>query len=331
MDAQRELVSVIIPIYNMEKHLERCVQSVLRQTHTNLEILLIDDGSQDDSLEIMNRYKAQDARVRVFHKENRGVSSARNLGMEMMTGEYFTFIDPDDFVAEQYIEWLYHAMRKTNASLTICNTQLVFGTEPNLSSNLSDGPTVMGIPIEQYTLWHEASHAVCGGALYETKKFDNLRFNEALSIGEDTLFFFEALCKCSKIAFIKERPYYYVQHSMSATKGMYTPKRWSEFQAWCEICKLTPNMPRALQQSVKAWYVMTCAKILTLMRYSKYHDVQREKYLLHIMRTNVMAIWLIPNNKWQKKIRLLAYTVCPNIIGSIQWKYYQSKGMVNDQ
>ena len=169
------------------------------------------------------------------------------------------------------------------------------------------------------------------GALYETKKFDNLRFNEALSIGEDTLFFFEALCKCSKIAFIKERPYYYVQHSMSATKGMYTPKRWSEFQAWCEICKLTPNMPRALQQSVKAWYVMTCAKILTLMRYSKYHDVQREKYLLHIMRTNVMAIWLIPNNKWQKKIRLLAYTVCPNIIGSIQWKYYQSKGIVNDQ
>lgn len=163
VDAQRELVSVIIPIYNMEKHLERCAQSVLRQTHTNLEILLIDDGSQDDSLEIMNRYKAQDARVRVFHKENRGVSSARNLGMEMMTGEYFTFIDPDDFVAEQYIEWLYHAMRKTNASLTICNAQLVFGTEPNLSSNLSDGPTVMDIPIEQYTLWHEASHAVCWG------------------------------------------------------------------------------------------------------------------------------------------------------------------------
>lgn len=204
------LVSVIVPIYNMEPYLDRCLQSILRQTYTNLEVLAIDDGSIDDSLRILLRYQQQDARIRAFHQENRGVSAARNLGLEQMRGMYCTFVDADDFVAEQYIEWLYLAMQQTHTGLAICNGQIVFSSKAMPAGSLQGKPTIQEIPLDAYSLWGEASHVVCWGALYRKEVIEGLCFDTSLYIGEDILYFFNALLKCDRIAFIKERPYFYV-------------------------------------------------------------------------------------------------------------------------
>lgn len=101
------LISIIIPVYNTEKYLDRCIQSVLAQTYTNWELLLIDDGSTDSSWAICDKYAEQDSRIKVFHKENGGVSSARNLGLDNAKGEWISFIDSDDWVANQYLEILH--------------------------------------------------------------------------------------------------------------------------------------------------------------------------------------------------------------------------------
>lgn len=321
------LVSVIVPVYNMEQRLERCLQSILQQTYANLEILAIDDGSTDRSLEIMRRYERQDARIQVFHQENRGVSAARNLGLEKTHGEYCTFIDSDDYVAKQYIEWLYLAIQQKHASMSICNGRAISDNETMPTIPLQSKPTIVDIPVEKYTLWGEASHAVCWGALYHKEIIKGLRFDTSLYNAEDMLYFFSALLKCDHVAFIKERPYYYVQYEYinSATRGKYTPKRLTEIDALQKICKLCDHAPPSLRNSVKAWYVMTCARNLTLMKYSNFNDPQKAKYLLHEIRKNVGTIWLVPNHKLIKKIRLLAYAAFPRLVGFIQWKYYLRK------
>ncbi len=120
------LITVIIPVYNMELYLERCLDSVLNNTYRNLEVICVDDGSKDCSLEILRRYEAADSRIVLITKENGGVSSARNAGLDRMTGEYVTFVDPDDFVHPQYIEILYYAITKTNADLVMTEPSRVY-------------------------------------------------------------------------------------------------------------------------------------------------------------------------------------------------------------
>lgn len=312
----------------MERHLERCLQSILNQTYTNLEILMIDDGSTDRSLDILHCYVKMDSRIHVFHKENGGVSSARNLGLKMMHGTYCTFIDPDDYVDVRYIEWLYFAVQQTNTDLSICNACVVRNDEKEETLCSANVPTIVTIPIEQYSLWGESSHEVCWGAIIKAELTQNIKFDESLSVGEDTLFFFQVLSKCPKLSFIKERPYYYVQYNLSATNGEYTPARWSEVRAWEKIMGITNNAPKLLRQSAKAWYLMTCAKILTMMRHSKFNDPEKADYLLQVIRKNIGAIWQIPNHKMTKKVRLLAYAAFPRLVGYIQWKYYLRKKTV---
>ena len=111
-----EKISIIIPVYKVEQYLEACVDSILKQTYRNLEVILVDDGSPDKCGEICDRYVAQDERVRVIHKANSGVARARNDGIEIATGDYISFIDSDDWIAENAYEVLYNGLKESDAA-----------------------------------------------------------------------------------------------------------------------------------------------------------------------------------------------------------------------
>lgn len=128
-------ISVIIPVYNVEKYLEKCINSVIEQTYTNLEIILVNDGSTDSSGEICDKYKQLDNRIVVFHKENGGLSDARNYGIERANGEYIAFLDSDDWVDFKYIEILYENLRNYNADISICNFRRVHDENELLNNN----------------------------------------------------------------------------------------------------------------------------------------------------------------------------------------------------
>lgn len=115
-----ELISVIVPVYKVEPYLERCIQSILSQTYTNLEIILVDDGSPDRCGEICDRYAREDSRIRVFHKENGGVSDARNYGVEQSSGKYISFIDADDYISPDYYFYLLSLLKKYDADISCC-------------------------------------------------------------------------------------------------------------------------------------------------------------------------------------------------------------------
>ena len=322
-----DLISVIVPVYNMEPYLERCIQSILTQSYFQLDIILVDDGSTDNSLKLMEQYAARDKRIRVYHQENGGVSAARNYGLRKMNGKYCTFIDPDDYVPPCYIEWLLYAIKQTDTKLAICNGRSFANGSLENFPVLPKLPTVDLIRLEGFSLWHKASHAVCWGALYDKTIIDDMLFDITLFNAEDMLFFIQALLKCDAIAFINEQIYYYVQYANSATKGAYNPKRWTEITALQKLIDLVKDSPALLRQSVQAWYAMTCAKLYTLILNSRYCDNSKLHYLLQELRNNKAAVLSIPMHKSSKKIRLLAFMVFPRVVSAIQWRYYVKKGI----
>lgn len=119
-------ISIIVPIYNAEEHLDKCVKSILMQTEKNLELILVDDGSDDNSLKICKEYEKRDARVRVIHQDNAGVSAARNQGIDIAEGEYIGFVDSDDWIDANMYERLLEEARKTNAEVVMCDATTIF-------------------------------------------------------------------------------------------------------------------------------------------------------------------------------------------------------------
>lgn len=120
---KKELISIIVPIYNVEEYLEKCIESIIKQTYENLEIILVDDGSTDNSGKICDIYAKKDERIKTIHRENSGVSVTRNIGLENCNGEYIGFVDPDDYISPTMYEILYDTLKRNNADISMCSYQ----------------------------------------------------------------------------------------------------------------------------------------------------------------------------------------------------------------
>ena len=215
-----ETVSVIIPVYNVEPYLNRCVESVLRQSYHALEVLLVDDGSTDQSGMLCDQWAEKDSRIRVYHLENRGVSEARNSGIAAAAGDYIVFVDSDDFIDADMISKLFNALKKNHAEMSICNFLYVdeHGAPiKQMNTNLPVKDEVLaGTDIikkfPDHNGWH-FQHA--WNKLYKTCLFSDIRFPKGKICGEDAFIAHRLLGKCSRIACISDACYYYVQRTDS--------------------------------------------------------------------------------------------------------------------
>lgn len=126
MKKDNKLISIIVPIYNMEKYLDKCINSIINQTYKNIEIILVDDGSTDKSSKIINKYKKLDKRIKAYYKKNGGLSDARNYGIDKATGEYIGFIDSDDYIEKNMYETLYNNIIKYNADISVVGFNVVY-------------------------------------------------------------------------------------------------------------------------------------------------------------------------------------------------------------
>lgn len=224
MSCNYPLISVIVPIYNVEQFLPDCMEALGKQTYCNFEVLLIDDGSTDGSGTRADEYACNDFRFRVFHKENGGVSSARNLGLSQMNGEYFMFCDPDDFFHPDMIQRYYDAIDGTEADLVIgsytgvpeecsyaehCFEQINDSLIPQrldnntLLNDLISGKSSYGIGISS-----------CCMKLYKASAYEDIRFIEGL-IFEDEYFGTQIFSRDCDVVFINEALYFYRQRSGS--------------------------------------------------------------------------------------------------------------------
>lgn len=207
-------VSVVIPIYNTENYLSGCVDSVLKQTYNNIEVLLIDDGSKDNSLRIAKNYAAIDSRIRVFHKKNGGVSSARNLGIEKSTGEYIVFVDSDDEIEKQYVETLL--------SDVFSNRMIMCGIVNEYKNGKKTIISSASLDKTNFRFYMYADNAVggfCCNKIYNKKiiSSNNISFNCAIKNCEDMLFNAQYSKYIDSFDYKKNALYHYRQRSDSAT------------------------------------------------------------------------------------------------------------------
>lgn len=220
---QVPLVSIIVPVYNAEKYLNRCIDSILSQTMTDFELLLIDDGSKDNSGRICDEYAEKDARVRVFHKSNGGVSSARNLGLDNAKGKWITFVDADDRCSCNYLE---HLLSKVDDDTDLIISYAVICDSTGEKAEVYPEYRVNATNFERLFVdsdmhWHTSPWAKLYRAsiIYE----NSLRFNEMMHIGEDADFLFSFMLITDKIYVSSDTDYYYTcDVSGSLTKRINT-------------------------------------------------------------------------------------------------------------
>lgn len=220
---QVPLVSIIVPVYNAEKYLNRCIDSILSQTMTDFELLLIDDGSKDNSGRICDEYAEKDARVRVFHKPNGGVSSARNLGLDNAKGKWITFVDADDRCSCNYLE---HLLSKVDDDTDLIISYAVICDSTGEKAEVYPEYRINATNFERLFVdsdmhWHTSPWAKLYRAsiIYE----NSLRFNEMMHIGEDADFLFSFMLITDKIYVSSDTDYYYTcDVSGSLTKRINT-------------------------------------------------------------------------------------------------------------
>ena len=214
-------VSIIVPVYNAEKFLGRCVESLLEQTYTAIEILLVDDGSRDGSAEICQEFCRKDARVRYLYKENGGVASARNFGIENASGEYLLFVDSDDFVAPQTVDLLLRHSTEVDADLAICS-YLVLTIREEILRSFGEGVYIGRGAIAKLLdekMGDSILHA-CWGKLYKRAAITEMQ-DPFFPIGEDWVFNVVNLKNVQTIALVDEPLYYYECRNQSITRSKY--------------------------------------------------------------------------------------------------------------
>ena len=208
------LVSIIVPVYNVERYIDKCINSILEQTYPHIELLLIDDGSPDKSGAICDRYAQKDNRVRVFHKQNAGVSAARNTGINQAKGEFITFVDSDDWLEPQCIGECLNIINKNKLDFLQFSSKRVNDKGDILF--LKTGET----PILNASQYIEADqiYIAAGCSIYRTSIINatNLKFDEDLKLGEDQLFIYHYISKCQSCMRIKDTFYNYRLNPESA-------------------------------------------------------------------------------------------------------------------
>lgn len=217
--------SIIVPIYNQEKYLPHCLNSILIQKETDFEVLLIDDGSADNSGRICDEYAVRDSRIKVLHKENGGVSSARNIGIEHAQGDYLTFVDSDDFVSAEYLSSL---RPQQNEDFVMDSSD---DRSPAFPDGIYNGKDVVRAACSGWQIlapW---------GKLYKTDIVIqyNIRYDESICMGEDTLFNLEYLLHVSSLRTVSSAEYTYrrdVKGSLSKQKALFQESAYKAYKVY---------------------------------------------------------------------------------------------------
>lgn len=272
------LVSIIVPIYNAEKYLDSCIQSVLRQTYTNWELILIDDGSTDKSGRIAEEYGFADERITVFHQKNFGVSLARNQGIDEATGNYVVFLDADDELIEDCLAKTVNIAEETNADVVAgrsCENQELFqdriiwtGAEA-LENSLKD---------------HLFTYSACA-KLIRREFIGKTRFTPDIRINEDSYFVFQLLCKQNVFVLTNDVIYFYRANSESSSRTVFSEKYFDILKVSdLKYKKIEEQFPQMhdLAKNMLLKARMNVLRILAVRTRDEYRDVEKKllEYIL---------------------------------------------------
>ena len=325
---EKNLISIIVPIYNVEKYLDRCIESIINQTYKNLEIILVDDGSPDNCPKMCEDWAKKDKRIKVIHKENGGISEARNVGINNATGDYIAFVDSDDFIDKEMYEKLLQNLIRTNSDISICSMIYYYENDQIKELKNNDASFFIYDDIKKYdNLFNENvfSFIVVWNKLYKKEIFKELRFPKD-KINEDAFIAHQLLNLSHKIVYTKEKLYYYVQHENSIMHQEFNIKKLDELEAYKnqmlffqkEKFQNTQYPKLSLQKYMNYIIIFYCR----LRYYNKNNQYQTQidnlqdeykKYYKEIMKKNI---------SYKQKIRYIIFRNLPNSFYQIKKKKF---------
>lgn len=286
-----ELISIIVPVYKAEKYLYNCIESILNQTYSNIECILVDDGSPDHCPQICDEYAKKDKRIKVIHKTNGGQSSARNKGLEIAEGKYIGFVDSDDWIHPQMIEILYKTIKHTRAGCAACDFYRITNKEKmntidysGIDINRDIIPNISGLDCNTIfsdyhdTYFYKIQPAVWN-KLCKKSIFDDLRFEEGV-IYEDEFILAPLILNAEKVAIIDTKLYYYNQLSVSTMRSEFSEKRYSALDLHKEECRFFNGKSKNEYNKFLKGYCETfiCMSIITNIYKKEYkHDFAKYK------------------------------------------------------
>ncbi len=219
LNKEQPLISVIVPIYKVEKYLNKCVKSIINQTYKNLEIILVDDGSPDNCGIICDKLAEQDDRIRVVHKKNGGLSSARNAGIEIANGEYIGFVDSDDYIEEFMYELLLKSIKENNTMLSVCAIYYTFENGERITKIKDEKDRVFDfknaiLEMNTYRLFDMGAWS----KLYHRDLFESIRFPEG-KLSEDFYIMYKIFDKAQRVGYVATPCYNYLQRQNSISRN----------------------------------------------------------------------------------------------------------------
>ncbi|MFR5483492.1 MAG: glycosyltransferase family 2 protein [Blautia massiliensis (ex Durand et al. 2017)] len=276
-ELEQPLISIIVPVYKVEKYLKRCVDSILTQTYQNMEIILVDDGSPDNCGAICDRYKETDNRVVVIHKKNGGLSDARNTAIPLAKGEYISFIDSDDWISSYYVEHLYEAVAKCDADIGISWFENVFegkALQSKPEELLSNYECLTAEECLKKLLYQNGVEVCAWGKLYKTPLIKNLRYPVG-KLYEDIPVTYEAVKQSKKIAVIGNVDYYYFQRTDSIQNIAFNVRKMDGIEHCHNMMKAVEADFPELKNAAECRYFSTVCNILFQIKDDKHESIRQ--------------------------------------------------------
>lgn len=324
-----ELISIIVPVYKVEKYLEKCVNSILNQTYKNLEIILVNDGSPDNSPKLCEELAKKDNRIVVYHKENGGLSDARNYGVNKAKGRYIGFVDSDDYINENMYEHLYKTIKENNVDIAECNVMRVYGNK-NRPHYIGEDYTEV-LSTKEYIKEYLTMNRVYGSVwckLLKTELVKKLTFAKG-KYYEDIFYNYDLFQVIDKIAITNKCYYYYYIRENSITTEKYSPKQLDLLEILNKlndyVIKKYPEFKEESFTRLVYAYLSTFNHIVVENNYNKYPEFKEIKTFL---RKNCIRV--LKNNKNSKELKLSVLILTINTkFYRILYKKYKSRTVLN--
>lgn len=323
MITEKILISIIIPIYNVELYLEKCINSVLKQTYKNIEIILVNDGSTDNCRKICEDFLKLDSRVKVFHKENGGLSDARNYGISNATGEYITFIDSDDYVKEDFIEKLYSAITRNKCDIAICGHEDLYPdriktyefSEKNVCEKVMDKEETL-----KHMLYKDGYDVSAWAKLYKKSLFDKVSFPKG-RLFEDAATTYKLIILSEKIVYINYIGYEYVIRKNSISNENFNERKLDLILSTNEMCDEIENLFPNLKDACIRRRVYANFSTLRFMKNISNDYDEKISEMICMIKKYKMNILLDRNTPKRDKFAILSLMLGKNIFFSM-WSIY---------
>lgn len=305
---QNPLISIVIPIYKVERYINKCIDSILKQSYSNLEIILVDDGSPDKCGKICDEYKQKDSRVKVIHQKNKGLSEARNSGTDIATGKYITYVDSDDWISEDMIEILYNKIRENHTKIA-CGAYEGFFEDGTTISNSHSNKTYIYSRREALDcfLFNNYLTPCVWGKLYDIELWSDIRCPEG-KLFEDQFTTYKILDLCEKVVFVTKPLYHYRKRNGSIGHSNFNEKTYQLYDAINEeynyISKKYGEQCPNIAVAKTTWEIV----FINMMISNNYRDKNVIKKTQKFAKNNIKKIIQCKYISKTRKIQIILFT-----------------------